>query len=765
MDMLSIQDRGNTVVNLSRINREYNSHPDYPYNNHVMNIADSFDDVSHKRSAMFHDVGKLCSAFQAYISKTRKGNEKAPHSFIGAFLYLMSNKLKITKESLSIFVSILKHHGNLDNVNDLADDLSFSDYITDLYPNFFLNLEEVKEIIGINDDMGLDVFCEVFDSDDEFVDAYQIGCLDEYFSIKEVFSKLIFSDKYEAIFKQKFLHDDTLDAGLHIKKLEEHLSGKENELSKVRNSARYEILNSFKENQHKKLYIIEAPTGIGKTFTALHLALEIAKEKNKKRIITALPMTSIIDQTYIEYSKIFGEEMLLKFHYLTSSKVRSSEEVDDSQDFVKQKRAFLTRSWALDKVIITTFNQVLNLFYSNTNRDLQKFWTLRDSVIIIDEVQAIPRILLKDFSKTISFLAENLNIDFILMSATVPDIKNYLNIDLFCELLDNKYFTLDFNDRYSLVFDNEIDSADKLISSINVEYDKGRSVLSVVNSKKIALLVYQELLSQYTSDRIFLLSSYFIPKHREKIIENVSKKLKANMKVILVSTQVIEAGVDLDFDCGFREFSPFYSIIQTAGRVNRENREEMKEVSKLTIHREIGYSPYHKNDLLQEEVEDLLTADVRENELLPKLKRYFEISKNRTSQEMKLIPKMMNLDFKDTAQVFDVNFMKSSPYLTQLFVEAEEGVYEKFIDKLEDIKSKNKGKYLSLEEKMEMKVEIREIYKSMMSYTISVPAKDVIDFEAFIGDDDMRICRFGNLKKCYSAESGYFNSDPGVLVY
>ena len=224
----------------------------------------------------------------------------------------------------------------------------------------------------------------------------------------------------------------------------------------------------------------------------------------------------------------------------------------------------------------------------------------------MDEIQAIPRILLQDFSKTISFLSKAFSIDFILMSATVPEIKKFLLLDITIDLLNNKYYSMSFNDRYILHYNKAINCKEKLFEAIKYQHSDGKSVLSVVNTKKVAFHFYNELTSDYNENELFLLSSYFVPKHRKKIIEDITAQLEKNKKIILISTQVIEAGVDLDFDCGFREFAPFYSIIQTAGRVNRENRDEIKKTAKLTVFPQIGYTPYHQNDLLTDEVEKIL---------------------------------------------------------------------------------------------------------------------------------------------------------------
>jgi len=759
----------NIIVNLFEIDNKYLSHPNYPYLNHIKNIADSFDDDKHKIAAKFHDFGKLCNAFQTYINPKHPNKKKTTHALIGALFFLAKHNYKLDKNSLPIFLSILKHHGNLEDVNTLAYD--FSDCEDLLYdnPKIIDKLNEIESIIGSELNVNLEKCCDCFDSDDEeFVIENDLGTIDSYFQIKEVFSKLIFADKYEAIFKQRYKESKFKNVKNYITDLEKHLSRKVNDLSAVRNSARKEILEKFNQNINKSIFIIEAPTGIGKTFTALHLALEIVKQKSKKRIITALPMTSIIDQTFVEYSNIFEQDVLLKYHHLTKSKsyeINKEEEKKEEEEYFKQKDSYLTKSWAEDYVIITTFNQILNLFYSNRNRDLIKFWTLRNSVIIMDEIQAIPRVLLRDFAKTISFLSKHFNIDFVLMSATIPEIKNFLDTNITTELLDNKYYSLEFNNRYALHFNHTIDSEENLLDEIERKYSYGNSVLAVVNTKSLALRLFEKLSSGKNKNNIFLLSSYFIPKHRKEIIENISDQLKNGNKPILISTQVIEAGVDLDFDCGFREFSPFYSIIQTAGRINRENRDEVKESASLTIFPEIGYSPYHQNDLLKEDVEKLLIKDVRENKLLPLLKDYFKTAIVRTQPDLLLVNKMKNLEFQEVIKIFNNNFMKKIPYTTQLFIEIEKGLYESFFDQLEFHYNSLKTKLLSLEQKMEIKILIKDVYKEIAQFVINVSKNDVNDFETFYKESEMKVCYYDDFKAFYSYQTGWKRTNDNYESY
>ncbi|MGA1871091.1 MAG: CRISPR-associated helicase Cas3' [bacterium] len=754
-------------MSLFDIGDNYYSHPAYPLAKHVNNMIASFNDEIHRMACAYHDSGKLSKEFQKYIREL-EDSKKTKHAFLSAIFFLINNGCVINERTFSIFLSIMKHHGNLENVDELANSLSTKSYIEENYTDTQERIEHISSITGKNSEFNLDKIINLFDSDSgSFVSDHHFDRdISLYFKIKEVFSKLIFSDKYEAIFKNRYSIESFTKSKDYIRKLLVVINSKKNKLSKIRNQARNEIIDKYKIDKEKKIFLIEAPTGIGKTYIALQLALEIVKDKNKKRIINALPMTSIIDQTFEEYNKIIDDCELLKYHYLTNSKNYRDEEVNEEQAEneyrLRQQNEYLNSSWALDKVIVTTFNQIFNLFFSNRNRELIKFWTLRDSVIIMDEIQSIPRILLKDISIIINYLAKVFNVDFILMSATIPAIKKYLDLELTLDLLDNCYYSLDSNNRYSLVLNESINNLDILADEILEQSKRVNSVLCIVNTKKLSLELFEKLENSFDEDELFLLNTNFIPRHRKSIIEEVKKRLEkgASKKTVLIATQVIEAGVDLDFDMGFREFAPLSSIIQSAGRINRENRESNKKISRLIITAKIGKSPYHIKDTSYEEVKQLLSNVIREKDILPFLKKYFKIIIDKTRPDPILEKKIKKLEFQDVFEDFSNNFMKETPFQISLFIEYEDGLYDKFNSGFENLLYKlTKAK--NLEEKMDIKSKLKELYKKVSQYVINVNFEDGRHFDNFYKDSEMKWCpsQYVQDGSKYCAKKGWINRD------
>jgi CRISPR-associated endonuclease/helicase Cas3 len=763
-------------VNLFEIDSGYCSHPDYPLEYHLSHAAASFDDPVHKEAAWFHDLGKLTNEFQTYIQSSGKG-KSTTHTLESALIFLESKGYELTPEIFAVFYAILKHHGNLEDTgayfyNYLGD----PDDVEDHHPGIEKQLETICQRLGRPNLPDIKTICDLFD-EDEFIEENSLNGLHVYFHIKEIFSRLIFSDKYEAVFKKPYGENKKQHWETYEQRLIELISSKTNKMSEIRNQAREEILATYSSNTDKRIFLIEAPTGIGKTFSALHLALKICRDKNKKRLITALPMTSIIDQTHEEYSKITGTSELLKFHHLTYAKDYSispeKDKINETHYFSSQEKDFLAMSWSEDKIIVTTFNQLFNLFYSHKNRDLVKFWTIRDSVIIVDEIQAVPRILLMDVAETMSFLAIQFDIDFILMSATLPEITRFLPGQMVASLLDNRYFSLDFNNRYALRMAPEINDYSSLVDAVKAEYEKNKSLLCVVNSKKLSLELFSELKEEAEqkkqTDELFFLNTNFIPKHRAEIINQIKERLKLKQKTLLVSTQVVEAGVDLDFDFGIREFAPLYSMIQTAGRVNRENRERMNLTARLIITDTIDgyYCPYHPNDLLKEDVETLLENEIFENKLLPLLKEYFGIAIKRTPKDHLLRQDMEYLNFKKVSKSFSDHFMKAIPSITQVFIEVKKGLYENFHMEIDKILQLMETPGLSLEKKMEYRSHLKNELKSISQYTINVSEKETDELQAFHPLVPIKLCPFNMVENesKYSLSKGWLGKETLTLNF
>jgi len=764
---------------------KYKSHPNINLSSHCYRIYKSFHrEKEHRVVAFFHDIGKISQEFQDYINK--KSNKKTTHAFESSFFYFL---LRYNKDRFEDFLANLyvinKHHGNLPDIEqDIISNFNFTldgfkkHYFMNFSKKSVKNIQEklffmarsiLKEITQDKINRELMKFL-IFYKNVLENKKFEFDNIEEYFLFKIRFSKLIFADKYEAIFNQAYKQEQNFEAQKYIDRLENIIQEKrkhQNSLNDKRNQARLEILSNYQKNKEKKIFIIEAPTGIGKTFASLHLSLQIAKDFNKQTIITALPFTSIIDQTYEEYFNIFEfkqENILLKYHHLTDSKNRIEVDTENSQAL--QKNDYITATWAFDNVIVTTFNQFLYAIFSNKNRDLLKFWKLQDSVVILDEIQSIPRVLLQDVAITLSFLAEQYNIHFILMSATIPAIKQFFNQEIFAELLNTKYYKE--NNRYTIVpkMNMEYELSDKSLLEQIENKSKNQSVLCVVNTKKFAKKIYDDLKGKGV-ENLYLLSTHLIPKHRKQKIKDIKKMLQNGVNVVLISTQMVEAGVDLDFDTGFRELAPYGSIIQTAGRINRNNRKKINQDFELVvftinphpIYENKKSHPYHEKDILLDKQNELFDGKIKESEILEKINSYYQEVMERTNS-LQLQDKMKKLEFQSVFEEFEKNFMQKIPNLVPVFVEIKSNLAKCYKEKkfalLREIRATTE-----LSKKMEIKSKLKKLEKRMSKYIIDVKQEETIQLEPMFNSKEFQdftnihICYFDDYNKRYSYETGW----------
>ena len=513
----------------------------------------------------FHDIAKVKEEFQEYIRDTSKNIKNKDHSLLSAYFFLCNSKHSDI-DTLFGFLAILSHHGKVRNFFNLIENHNvclgesfetqyeiehFWDNVgkrassLDIYNNLNINVEKLKEK-GVN----LRGELEYLEYDKKF--GYE-----DFIKFKSLYSNLLYADKFEAIFDKG---KEQGKAIIPLRELEDYMA--KLPFNEKRNTFREYVLNNFDSSY--KLFTLTAPTGYGKTLTALNFALKFGRE----RIIYALPFTSIIDQTYDIISDIYKDNkdvLVVKAHHKTTVddvEDKNNDNEDDMSEDRYSKIKFLMESFSGD-INITTLYQLVFAIFGNKNRDNIKFNQLKDSVVIVDEFQAVPYTFRKDFIELCKIISKTLNTIFIFMSATMPYIENRED---FKELSNLDYF--EQQDRYEikwLELGNENEREANLIAKVKEEA-KSKNTLLVVNTIAKA----QELFVRFRGDyKTFCLNGYMYDEQKRDVIDKVKALMNSGEKVLLVSTQSIEAGVDLDFDVGFREISPISSIIQTAGRVNR----------------------------------------------------------------------------------------------------------------------------------------------------------------------------------------------------
>ena len=312
------------------------------------------------------------------------------------------------------------------------------------------------------------------------------------------------------------------------------------------------------------VYRLNVPTGGGKTLSGLRFALTHAKQWNKSRIIFTSPLLSILDQNAQVIRRFLGDDSLILEHHSNFAEPEGTPEQ-------LQELELLTDSWE-SPVIITTMVQLLNTCFSGKTSAIRRFHSLCNSIIIIDEVQTVPSKLLTLFNLTVNFLAAVCNTTIVLCSATQPDLKaaHHPLCREPANLVPRQKELWDIFKRTE-IRDAGYANLDEIPLVVMQELAACHSLLVVCNTKKEAAFLFEQLQSE--DCRCFHLSASMCVEHRRQILRELQAALDEHLdsgaKVVCISTQVIEAGVDISFQRVIRFSAGMDSIVQAAGRCNR----------------------------------------------------------------------------------------------------------------------------------------------------------------------------------------------------
>lgn len=314
-----------------------------------------------------------------------------------------------------------------------------------------------------------------------------------------------------------------------------------------------------KGREDQGIYHLTVPTGGGKTISSMAFALQHAVTHGLDRIIYVIPYTSIIEQNARVFADILGEDQVLEHH--GNAAYRDGEELN-----VKQ---LASENWDAP-VVVTTNVQFFESLFSNRSSKCRKLHNISNSVLVFDEAQMLPVDYLQPCVRAVSELVLNYGCTAILCTATQPALDKLLPKALARgEICPEVAVQYDFFRRTQLLRIGEL-TQEELADRLKTE----EQVLCILNTRKQVQEVYESLGER---EGLYHLSTYMYPVHRREKLHEIEERLKAGQPCCVIATSLVEAGVDLDFQTVYRELAGLDSILQAAGRCNREGKRELSD--------------------------------------------------------------------------------------------------------------------------------------------------------------------------------------------
>ena len=540
---------------------------------------------------MLHDIGKYSFAFQEKIKND--SSKRVDHSTAGA-------KVCFEKGGMYGFMSycIAGHHSGLPDYGSSSD----AGNAPTLEGR---KRKQIEDYSAFRSEIEIpEINTPPFDPSKEPDPDFSLSVF-----IRMLFSCLVDADflDTESFMQNGQVHRDTgEDVDILLERLKDHVADwLLNEDTDTVNGRRTEILRHCFEKGYSErgIFQLTVPTGGGKTIASLAFALQHAVEHHMDRVIYVIPYTSIIEQNAEVFRRILGDQNVLENHYNVD--YESSEELKPMQ--------LAAENW--DKpVVVTTNVQFFESLFANKSSRCRKLHNIANSVIIFDEAQMLPADYLKPCIAMMEELVGNFRSSIVLCTATQPALTSFFQrkmpVTELCPRVEEQFCFFE-----SVTFKNVgMISEDVLIEKLEQE----DQALCIVNTKKRAQRIYQKL----KGEGVFHLSTTMYPKHRRQILEKVRKLVKAGEKCILISTSLVEAGVDLDFRTVYRQLAGVDSMIQAAGRCNREGKRDSKEsIAYIFQFEEKENVPGQQ---LQIDVSKMLLSENEDISSLHGIEKYFE---------------------------------------------------------------------------------------------------------------------------------------------
>lgn len=502
----------------------------------------------------WHDAGKVSEEFQRYLVAEPKPPQGPDHSSVGAL-----HAWEAGPEAKLLAFCLTGHHGGLRDLQDLKDRMSRKAQDSRIRNV----LSQAKAFLGdpVSDD-SLDSIRRLFS------DNSRDGPRRAAFFLRMVHSALVDADclDTEAHFQpeqadQRIEPPSLAELWERLEKDQTRLQAKS--LGTVNEHRRliYEACLTTAQ-QPQGFFSLTVPTGGGKTRSGMAFALQHALHHNLSRVIVAIPYTSIIEQNAQVYRDLFGETAVLEHH----SALAVPEVPGDESDAERWAR-LAADNWDA-RIVVTTTVQFFESLFAAQNSRLRKLHNVARSVIILDEVQTLPTHLLAPTLEALRFLVEDFGCTVVLSSATQPALnarEGFAGLQNVREIVPQPedYFRALARVRYE-VHNAPPWSWEEVAEAIAEQ----PQCLVVLNTIRDAIALMDTL----PCDEVLHLSTRLCAAHRREVLAEVQRRLGTGEPCRLISTQVVEAGVDIDFPVVFRALGPLDRIVQAAGRCNREGK-------------------------------------------------------------------------------------------------------------------------------------------------------------------------------------------------
>lgn len=580
---------------------------------------------------IFHDIGKVNSNFQLMKLKVNdfKENEayvNTHHSFLSSMFYMdYCRKLVYDEKNEDEIVNLLaefilyngyiiaRHHSELGSLTEftklinLDDDTYFSklkriinnediysvkiDFIKSDIEDMFRNLNKVDkdaEKVGkrsIKQGVYLSIYIRWL---------YSLLVASDYYATSEFMNEADFSENTDLndIDKWDSVYENT-DLLKNIRQYQQErypISNEElntvTDINILRSEIFCEVEEKIKANTDENIFYLEAPTGSGKSNTAINASFKLMQhDKRLQKIFYIYPFNTLVEQNLETLEKVFADNEDIKqniavINSITPIKV-SEKDLNDNEEKDVYQKALLDRQFLNYPMILSTHVSLFNIIFGNRQSDVLAFYQLANSVIVLDEIQSYKNKIWAEIICYLKELAKMFNIKIIIMSATLPDLDILSRFQAQAvDLLENssRFFAVDcFKNRVKLNYDllkvDKDSILDELKTHLKQYLKSDKKILIEFIKKKTAHDFWVDLQENedFKDVQIEYLSGDDSIAERKRILDKVKK---ATDTIILVSTQVIEAGVDIDMDIGYKNISKLDSEEQFLGRINRSCKKE-----------------------------------------------------------------------------------------------------------------------------------------------------------------------------------------------